>query len=142
MARTSAKHGPHQRKRPTSSSDPEQGNKRISKRRAKGDAMTRTKPKMSFIVAQCRRIATLRSTVSLPNHTRPTLRQSHPASSGPPPAFPFLLSDFVPPRPLVEEASSVGKVFKLKWPTNPKNFLVIKKRRDDKVTEAAVTFAR
>jgi hypothetical protein len=91
---------------------------------------------------QCRTIATLRSTVSLPNRTIPTLRQHPPTSSAPPPTFPFLNPDIVPPRPNLEESSPAGKVFKLTWPTNPQNILVVKKRRDDRVKEAAITFAK
>jgi hypothetical protein len=30
----------------------------------------------------------------------------------------------------------------LTWPTNPRNVLVVKKRRDERVKEAAITFAR
>lgn len=91
---------------------------------------------------QCRCLGTLRSTVSLPNHTTPTLRQHPPLSSGPPPTFPFLNPDIVPPRPNLEESSPVGKIFKLTWPSNPRNILIIKKRRDEKVKQAAIAFAR
>jgi hypothetical protein len=104
--------------------------------------MARLKSKMSIFIAQSRRIATLRSTSLLPNHTRPTLRQHPPSSSSPPPTFPFLLPDLVPPRPSLEEVSPAGKVFKLTWPFHPKNILVVKKRKDEKVTDAAVAFAR
>jgi hypothetical protein len=89
-----------------------------------------------------RGIATLRSTVSLGNHITPTLRQHPPLSSSPPPTFPFLNPEVVPPRPNFEESSPAGKIFKLTWPTNPRNILVVKKRRDEKVLEAAVAFAR
>jgi len=89
-----------------------------------------------------RRISTLRSTTHLPNHTIPTLRQYPPSSSAPPPTFPFLNPDVVPPRPSYEESSPAGKLFKFTWPTNPRNILIIKKRRDEKVTDAAITFAR
>lgn len=91
-----------------------------------------------------RGITTLRSTESLPNHTIPTLRQHPPSSSTPPPTFPFLNPQIVPPRPNYHEgeASPAGKVYRLTWPTNPRNILVVKKRRDDRVKEAAITFAR
>lgn len=89
-----------------------------------------------------RGIATLRSTVSLPNHIIPTLRHHSPSSSSPPPTFPFLNPDVVPPREDGGEASPAGKVFKLTWPGNPRNILVVKKRRNDRVKEAAITFAR
>jgi hypothetical protein len=85
---------------------------------------------------------TLRSTVSLRNHITPTLRQHPPLSTSPPPTFPFLNPEVVPPRPNLEESSPAGKIFKLTWPTNPRNILVVKKRRDEKVLEAAVAFAR
>jgi hypothetical protein len=91
---------------------------------------------------RCRYIGTLRSTRSLLNHTTPTLRQHPPLSSGPLPTFPFLNPDIVPPRPNLEESSPAGKVFKLTWPSNPRNILIVKKRRDEKVKEAAITFAR
>ena len=89
-----------------------------------------------------RQISTLRSTVHLPNHTIPTLRQHAPSSSTPPPTFPFLNPDAVPTRPSYEESSPAGKLYKLTWPVSPRNILVIKKRRDDKVKDAAITFAR
>jgi hypothetical protein len=91
---------------------------------------------------RCRYMGTLPSTRSLPNHTTPTLRQHPPLSSGPPPTFPFLNPDIVPPRPNLEESSPAGKVFKLTWPSNPRNILIVKKRRDEKVKQAAITFAR
>ena len=92
---------------------------------------------------QCqRRMSTLRSTTSLPDHIVPTLRQNMQSSSSPPPTFPFLTPELVPPRPSYEEMSPAGKVFKLTWPTNPRNILIVKKRRDEKVRNAAVSFAR
>lgn len=91
---------------------------------------------------QQRGISMLRSTVSLPNHIAPTLRQYPPSSLSPPPTFPFLNPDAVPPRPSSEESSPAGKVFRLMWPTNIRNILVIKKRRDERVKEAAIKFAK
>lgn len=72
----------------------------------------------------------------------PTLRQHPPLSTSPPPTFPFLNPDVVPPRPNLEESTPAGKIFKLTWPMNLKNVLVVKKRKDDKVQEAAIAFAR
>ena len=88
-----------------------------------------------------RRISTLRSTTTLPDRITPTLRANppHPPST---PTFPFLNPESVPPRPSFEEFSPAGRVCKLTWPSNPRNILVVKKRRDDKVKEAAITFAR
>jgi hypothetical protein len=91
---------------------------------------------------QCRGICTLRSTTALPGHIIPTFRQHPPSSASPPPTFPFLNPDLVPPRPSFEELSPAGKLYKLTWPVNPRNILVVKKRKDDKVREAAITFAR
>lgn len=91
---------------------------------------------------QRRGLSTLRSTVSLPDHVVPTLRQSPPSSSSPPPTFPFLNPDTVPPRPTLEETSPAGKVYKLTWPTNPRNILIVKKRKDERVKDAAITFAK
>lgn len=91
---------------------------------------------------QSRRITTLRSTTHLPNHVSPTLRQHPPLSGTPPPTFPFLNPEVVPPRPSQEELSPAGKLFKLTWPTNPRNVLVVKKRRDEKVKQAAIEFAK
>jgi len=89
-----------------------------------------------------RGIATLRSTIELPSHTSPTLRQHPPSPGSPPPTFPFLNPDLVPPRPSLEELSPAGKVYKLTWPSNPRNILVIKKRRDEKVKQAAILLAK
>ena len=91
---------------------------------------------------QRRGVSTLRSTISLPNRTTPTLRQSPPSPSSPPPTFPFLNPDTVPPRPTLEESSPAGTVYKLTWPTNPRNIFVVKKRKDERVKEAAITFAK
>ena len=97
---------------------------------------------LQWRTVQRRAVSTLRSTASLPNHTIPTLRQSPPSSSSPPPTFPFLNPDAVPPKPTLEESSPAGKVYKLTWPKNPRNILVVKKRNDERVKEAAITFAR
>src|SRR5579862_9744345 len=94
------------------------------------------------LTRSCRNMSTLRSTKTLPDHIMPTLRQLQQSSSSPPLNFPFLTPDLVPPRPSYEELSPAGKVFKLTWPTNPRNILIIKKRKDEKVTQAAVEFAK
>lgn len=94
------------------------------------------------IRGQWRWITTLRSTTILPNRITPTLRQHPPLSGTPPPTFPFLNPEVVPTRPNLEESSPAGNLFRLTWPTNPRNILVVKKRRDDRVKEAAVAFAK
>jgi hypothetical protein len=94
------------------------------------------------ISIQRRSISSLRSTKALPDHIMPLLRQHRQSSSSPPPSFPFLVPELVPPPPAYEEMSPAGKVFKLAWPTDPRNILIVKKRRDPKVTESAVKFAK
>ena len=88
-----------------------------------------------------RRISTLRSTRTLPDRITPTLRANPPQPPSTP-TFPFLNPESVPARPSFEEFSPAGRVHKLTWPSNARNILIVKKRRDDKVKEAAITFAR
>jgi len=94
------------------------------------------------IPGQERNMSSLRSTKTLPDHILPILRHQRQSSSSPPTNFPFLVPDVVPPPPTQEEMSPAGKIFRLTWPTNPRNILIVKKRRDSKVTEAAITFAK
>jgi hypothetical protein len=89
-----------------------------------------------------RGITTLRSTRLLPNHVTPTTRHHPPLSGTPPPTFPFLNPELAPPRPNGEELSPAGRLYKLTWPRNLRNLLVVKKRRDEKVKEAAIVFAQ
>ena len=89
-----------------------------------------------------RGMTTLRSTLSLPNRVVPTLRQHPPSTSTPPPTFPFLTPELVPPRTDLDGSPPPGKIFKLTWPTNPRNIFIVKKPHDERVKEAAVAFAK
>jgi hypothetical protein len=89
-----------------------------------------------------RSVSSLRSTTSLQHHIVPTLRPNRPSSANPPPTFPFLHPDIVPPPPTLEEISPAGKLFKLTWPRTLRNIFIVKKRRDEKVTLAAIKFAQ